>query len=227
MQITIYDKTDKGREEIATRKWHLPSRMRSLLVLIDGKKTDADIVQKIGGLGLNLQSLQELKDEDFIQRVYVESDQVDTQLVLNSNDLDLTVTPSELSLSSNTLGSIDALEESQTIFEPAEDEEVVWNNNLDALLAKYDDDDSRENRVDMMKRYLAEHIKENLGLRGFFLQRKLQKARSLEDLHAFRHPFIAAILHAKGKDKAVELRDEFDSRMYIRFSLDDPEFLDN
>ena len=232
MQITIYDKTDKGREEIATRKWHLPSRMRSLLVLIDGKKTDADIVQKIGGLGLNLQSLQELKDEDFIQRVYVESDQVDTQLVLNTNDLDLTVAPSELNLgaptlSANTLGSIDALEESQTIFEVAEDEEIVWNNNLDALLAKYDDDENRESRVDMMKRYLGESIKENLGLRGFFLQRKLQKARSLDDIHAFRHPYIAAILNAKGKDTAVELRDQFDSRMYVRFSIDDPEFLDD
>ena len=91
MQITIYDKTDKGREEIATRKWHLPSRMRSLLVLIDGKKTDADIVQKIGGLGLNLQSLQELQDDGFIQRVHVESDQVDTILDPQSDDLDLTV----------------------------------------------------------------------------------------------------------------------------------------
>ena len=226
MQITIYDKTDKGREEIATRKWHLPSRMRSLLVLIDGKKTDADIVQKIGGLGLNLQSLQELKDEDFIQRVYVESDEVDTQLVLNSNDLDLTVAPSKFDSDANTLSAIEALEP-QTIFEPANEDEAVWNDNLDALLAKYDDDDNRQSRVDMMKAYLAPLIKENLGLRGFFLQRKLQKARSLEDIHAFRHPYIAAILHAKGKDKAVELRDEFDSRMYIRFSIDDPEFLEN
>ena len=189
-------------------------------------KKPMDIVQKIGGLGLNLQSLQELKDEDFIQRVYVESDQVDTQLVLNTNDLDLTVAPSKLDSETNTLGSIDAIEP-QTIFEPANEDEAVWNDNLDALLAKYDDDDNRQSRVDIMKAYLAPLINENLGLRGFFLQRKLQKARSLEDIHAFRHPYVAAILHAKGKDKAVELRDQFDSRMYIRFSIDDPEFLEN
>lgn len=226
MQITIYDKTDKGREEIATRKWHLPSRMRSLLVLIDGKKTDADIVQKIGGLGLNLQSLQELQDDGFIQRVAVESSQVDTVLVPPTDDLDLTVEPTQMNLEGNTLGSIDALEESQTIFEPSEDQDPAWDQNLDVLLAKYDDDDT-ESRVDMMKRYLAELIKENLGLKGFFLQRKLQKAQSLHDIHVFRQAYVSAILHSKGKDKAIELRDQFDARMYVRFSIDDPEFLDN
>jgi hypothetical protein len=226
MQITIYDKTDKGREEIATRKWHLPSRMRSLLVLIDGKKTDADIVQKIGGLGLNLQSLQELQDDGFIQRVHVESDQVDTILDQQSDDLDLTVGSTPLNLEGNTLGSINALEESQTIFEPSEHPDPAWNQDLDAMLAKYDEEPS-ELRIDMMKRYLNEVIKEHLGLRGFFLQRKLQKAQNLYDIHTFRQAYISAILHSKGKDLAIELRDEFDARMYVRFSIDDPAFLDD
>jgi hypothetical protein len=226
MQITIYDKTDKGREEIATRKWHLPSRMRSLLVLIDGKKTDADIVQKIGGLGLNLQSLQELQDDGFIQRVHVESDQVDTILDPQSDDLDLTVGSTPLNLEENTLGSMNALEESQTIFEPSEDQDPAWNQDLDAMLAKYDEEPN-ELRIDMMKRYLNEVIKEYLGLRGFFLQRKLQKAQNLYDIHTFRQAYISAILHSKGKDLAIELRDQFDARMYVRFSIDDPEFLDD
>jgi hypothetical protein len=79
----------------------------------------------------------------------------------------------------------------------------------------------------MMKRYLAELIKENLGIKGFFLQRKLLKADTLYDIHAFRQPYISAILHAKGKDKAIALRDEFDGRMYVIFSIDDPEFLED
>ncbi len=37
---------------------------------------------------------------------------------------------------------------------------------------------------------------------------------------------MSAILHSKGKDKAIELRDDFDQRMYVRFSLEAPEFLD-
>lgn len=218
MQIIIYDKTDKGREEIATRKWQLPSRMRSLLVLIDGKKSDAEIVQKIGGLGLNLQSLQELQDKEFIQRVSVDA-------VPAPDDLDLTQEASNVTLDSNTLGSIDALEESQTIFEPSADQDDAWNVELDRLLDD-EDDEEKESRVDMMKRYLGDNIKENLGLKGFFLQRKLQKMQTLDELHVFRQAYVSAILHSKGKDKAIELRDEFDQRMYVRFSLEAPEFLD-
>lgn len=220
MQIIIYDKTDKGREEIATRKWQLPSRMRSLLVLIDGKKSDAEIVQKIGGLGLNLQSLQELQDKEFIQRV-----SVDAIITPEPDDLDLTQEAANVTLDSNTLGSIDALEESQTIFEPSADHEDAWNVDLDRLLDD-DEEEEKESRVDMMKRYLGDNIKQNLGLKGFFLQRKLQKMQTLDELHVFRQAYVSAILHSKGKDKAIELRDDFDQRMYVRFSLEAPEFLD-
>lgn len=222
MQIIIYDKTDKGREEIATRKWHLPSRMRSLLVLIDGKQSDAQLVKKTGGLGLTAQSLDELQENGFIQRVSIEAEE---SPVIDGNDtLDLTAPATITNMADNTLGSI---EESQTIFEASEEETAAWRADLNALLQANDNDGPRESRVDMMKSYLADLIKENLGFRGFFLQRKLAKANTLYDIHAFRQAYVSAILHAKGKDKAIALRDEFDERMYVSFSLDDPEFLEN
>ena len=66
MSVTIYDKSDKGREEIATRKYQLPSRMRTLLVMVDGKQTVDDLLKKVAGLGLNAQSIQDLADQGFI-----------------------------------------------------------------------------------------------------------------------------------------------------------------
>jgi hypothetical protein len=39
MSAVIYDKTEKGREEVATRKYQLAPRMRSLLVMVDGKQS--------------------------------------------------------------------------------------------------------------------------------------------------------------------------------------------
>ncbi|MFZ6800173.1 hypothetical protein [Undibacterium sp. Di24W] len=222
MQIIIYDKTDKGREEIATRKWHLPSRMRSLLVLIDGKQSDAQLVKKTGGLGLSEQSLVELQENGFIQRVSIEA--AEPELFDGNDTLDSTSPATNSKLADSTLGSI---EESQTIFEASEEETAAWRADLDALLKANEEDNPRESRVDMMKRYLAELIKENLGIKGFFLQRKLLKAGTLYDIHAFRQPYISAILHAKGKDKAIALRDEFDGRMYVIFSIDDPEFLED
>jgi hypothetical protein len=205
MQLIIYDKTEKGRTEIATREYHLPSRMRSLLVLIDGKTNDAELIKTIAGLGLNLQSLQELLDQEFIQSISVE--QTEPPKLLD-----------------DTLGPPNALEESPTISEMANDDD--WDSSLEHLLVE-DDDEVRFTRVDMMKRFLSDTAKEMLGVRGFFLQRKIQKAVCLQDLHELRRPYVTAILHAKGKDIAIELRDQFDQRLYSSFSEDDPIFLDN
>lgn len=66
MGTIIYDKTDKGREEIATRKYQLAPRLRSLLVLIDGKQTVADLLKKIVGLGLNEQNIHDLFEQGLI-----------------------------------------------------------------------------------------------------------------------------------------------------------------
>jgi hypothetical protein len=71
MDNFIFDKTDKGREEIITRKYRLASRLRSLLVLIDGKKTTRDLLQKVAGLGLDMQSLTDLLDGGFIENVAI------------------------------------------------------------------------------------------------------------------------------------------------------------
>lgn len=63
----IFDKTDKGREEIATRKYRLAPRLRTLLLLIDGKQTTSQLIQKIAGL--EEQSIDELLNGGFIQDI--------------------------------------------------------------------------------------------------------------------------------------------------------------
>ncbi|MBV8634985.1 MAG: hypothetical protein JO002_10880, partial [Burkholderiaceae bacterium] len=62
----VFDKTPKGQEEIATRKHGLPSRLRSLLVLVDGKTNVEGLVKKVTGLGLNEESIAELLEQEFI-----------------------------------------------------------------------------------------------------------------------------------------------------------------
>ena len=64
----IFDKTDKGREEIISRRFRLASRLRTLLVLVDGKHASDDILSKVSSLGLNQASIDELEQQGFIQR---------------------------------------------------------------------------------------------------------------------------------------------------------------
>lgn len=64
-----YQKTDKGREEIATRKYGLSLRLRSILLLVDGKKSGADLITTYPGLGLTDVLLLELERQGYIARV--------------------------------------------------------------------------------------------------------------------------------------------------------------
>lgn len=67
MQSTVFEKTDKGREEITTRKYQLASRLRSLLVMVDGKQTTSELLTKVAQLGLDEQSIAELLEKEFIR----------------------------------------------------------------------------------------------------------------------------------------------------------------
>ena len=44
---TVYRKTDKGRAEIETRAHRLLPRLRSALILVDGKKTDEELMRLV------------------------------------------------------------------------------------------------------------------------------------------------------------------------------------
>lgn len=215
MTSCIYDKTQKGREEITTRKHQLSPRMRSILVLIDGKQTESSLMQKINGLGLDQQHLQSLLEQEFIQ--IVESKQAEKYTdQLNADEEIHTEPNTEISIEEiNTV-----LEESNTIFQQPEHDDVVDINTTSSELRIH-------LRIELLRSFVIESIDEHLGLKGFFILRKVKKAKVFEDFHTLRNPFILAILRKLGKDKALELRDEFDRMLYSKFSVDFPEFLDD
>lgn len=62
---TIYRKTEKGQAEIATRQYKLVPRLRSALILIDGKRNDEELRKLIAVQAE--ETLQALQDEGFIE----------------------------------------------------------------------------------------------------------------------------------------------------------------
>lgn len=41
---TVYVKTPLGQDEIATRAHHLPARLRTVLIMVDGRRTMAELI---------------------------------------------------------------------------------------------------------------------------------------------------------------------------------------
>ena len=67
--------------------------------------------------------------------------------------------------------------------------------------------------------FYTKTIKTNIGLRGFTLQLKVEKAATLDDLRRLRDPYVEAVLKAKGRDKAALLAEQLDQ--LLRISLPD------
>jgi hypothetical protein len=81
MSTCIYDKTDKGREEIATRKYQVPPKLRTLLVMIDGRHSLESLLKNFAVLGLSKDNVDELERQGFIALVSggPESDETDAE----------------------------------------------------------------------------------------------------------------------------------------------------
>lgn len=175
MSTTIFDKTEKGREEISTRKYHLAPRLRTLLVLVDGKQSKDDLLKKVTGIGLNAESIDELLSNGFIQTVEV--------AVTVTTPIVVTATKEALVQTTNTSAS-NILPEGQ-------------------------------NQFQAVYQFYTETIKSTIGLRGYALQLKVEKASSVEELRELRKPYLEAVLKAKGNEMARSLRDRLDQLLYL------------
>lgn len=68
-EMTVYSKSAKGREEIATRSHKLPFKHRTLLIMVDGVCSLAALISKAGHIGDVASMLSELRDQGFIEPV--------------------------------------------------------------------------------------------------------------------------------------------------------------
>lgn len=74
MQPTdVLVKTDKGVEEVKTRKYRLPARSRILLFMIDGRHAIGEILDQTSKLGMPATALKELIDGEFVTNVSASS----------------------------------------------------------------------------------------------------------------------------------------------------------
>jgi hypothetical protein len=61
-----------------------------------------------------------------------------------------------------------------------------------------------------LQTFFNETIRSMIGLRGFTLQLKVERAGTLADFQALREPYLAAVKKAKGNEMMISLADKLD-----------------
>ena len=65
--LAVLHKTDKGIEEIATRKHKLEQKLRTILIVVNGKATGAELVKMFAQIGDVAPHIEKLLAGGFIQ----------------------------------------------------------------------------------------------------------------------------------------------------------------
>lgn len=187
--MTFFDKTTRGRAEISVRGNTLTPRLRTLLLLVDGKTSTEELLFKVSGLGLSHAHLDTLVEAGLIQG-HVTAAAPPNDPSLSHPPHQAEVAPSAPVPPTPPPAPIQATPPPQ------------------APLA------IGQSQYEQVYRFYNETIKSMIGMRGYGLQMKVERAATVDDFKEIRQQYLEAILKSKGKETTRSLRDRLDHLLY-------------
>lgn len=203
MDKQVYDKTDKGREEIATRKNQLPAKSRALLVMIDGHRPLDVLMKNFVALGLTPDNLAELIREEYIVQVSAGAaePEAEAELVKGHGPSARARMATRREASARAHHQDDDAQTGQ----PADTATPAA-----AAAAPAPLDMSDAERHLAVREFYTQTIKSTLGLRGMMLQLKVEKCSGMDDFRQLRDVYLEAVLKSKGREMALSLSGRLD-----------------
>lgn len=204
MHTRVYDKTDKGREEIATRKYQLRSKLRTLLVMIDGRHSLGALLKDFAVLGMSEENVDELLRLEYI--VLVGGGPAAEEPAAPAS------APRPPASARARMQARVRSHAREGMAQAAAEVEVEVEADIDdeAALTK-PEPPADADLFRALHAFYNQTIRSNLGLRGIGLQLDVEKAANVGDLRALRLAYLQAVLKSKGRATALELRERLDA----------------
>ncbi|WP_211443718.1 hypothetical protein [Collimonas humicola] len=184
--MIIFDKTERGRTEIATRGQTVAPRLRTLLLLVDGKTGSDELLRKVAGLGLGQEHLDELLQAGLIQA--------------GGDDGAAAVPAAPTAAAPAAVPTAPAPAKSIAPAAPIPLEQIL---------------PPGQTQFEAIYHFYNDTIKSMIGLRGYGLQLKVERASSVQDFRELRQAYLEAVLKAKGEEIARSLRGRLDQLLYL------------
>jgi hypothetical protein len=197
--MTIFDKTERGRTEIATRGQTVAPRLRTLLLLVDGKTGSDELLRKVAGLGLGQEHLDELLQAGLIQ-ASGDGNSTAAAPTAAATAAAATAAATSASATSTTTSAAPAAAKSAAAAAPASPEQIL---------------PAGQTQFEAIYHFYNDTIKSMIGLRGYGLQLRVERASSVQDFRELRQAYLEAVLKAKGEEIARSLRGRLDQLLYL------------
>jgi hypothetical protein len=173
----VPNKTDAGRDEITSRAMKLPNGLRSILLMVDGQRTVAQLRGVMAGLKSPDDALQQLEA------------------------LRLIAVPQ--SLAAAAAATIRDSARPPTPAAPAPDY------NAPAVAAPAATPSAGASGYSALYTLMSDTVREHLGLRGYFLQLKVERCTDVGELMALLPDFSTALGKARDSAFAAEMESRF------------------
>lgn len=188
----IYRKTDAGQDEIRTRARKLDHKLRALLLMVNGERRGQELLAQVAGMGVAPEAMDALLAQGLVEAVPEPARppaavaQAPARGVMPAADTNM------FSVYAMRHAPVTEVPEAP---QPA-DTEAYSSADIAAFESLY--------------HFYTDVIGQHLGLRGYMLQVKVEKATDLPALLALREPLHAALLKAKGDITARAITSQLD-----------------
>lgn len=168
MRDGIYRKTDAGRDEIRDRARRLAPPLRTVLLMVDGQRSLAQLREVMAGMRAPDDALETLLAEGLIEAVPTGFD---------------------------AAGLMDALAPRAAPAAPTAPAPVA---------APAPAPTKRSAQYLYLYERMSEAVRAHLGLRGYFMQLKVERCADADSLHALLPELLGALAKAKGESFASD-----------------------
>ncbi|MEM5430513.1 hypothetical protein [Cupriavidus oxalaticus] len=189
----IYRKTDAGQDEIRTRARKLDHKLRALLLMVNGERRGQDLLAQVAGMGVGPDAMDMLAAQGLVEPVQESAPAL------------AAAAPEVPARTANAAADTNMFSVYAMRHAPAAGSAATPDPTRPAHSAA---------EIDAFQRlyhFYTEVIGQHLGLRGYMLQVKVEKAQDLPALLILREPLHAALLKAKGEITAHAILRELDT----------------
>lgn len=176
----IYRKTDAGHDEIRSRARKLDHKLRALLLMVNGERREQALLAQVAGMGLGPEAMAALLAQGLVEAVAEPA----APPAAPSQEPVRGGTPA----ADTNLFSVYAMRHAPLA-------EVAAPPHASAATAH---SPAEVQAYQRLYHFYTDVIGQHLGLRGYMLQVKVEKASDLPALMALREPLHAALLKARG-----------------------------